>query len=369
MPTTTPRAPRDLTDPDHGPHAMQVLIERLGEVLTAAWNAEVRTIRRDPEVSVADNYDRLHYPPEAVSRDARYTRYLSEDRLLRTHTTAMIPPALEEVAAETVPPGDVVLVAPGLVWRRDVIDRLHTGTPHQVDVWRIRRGPPLGTADLRAMVRLVVDALLPGMRHRLTDAEHPYTAAGRHVDVEHDGEWIEVGECGLALPALLREVGLDGHRWSGLAMGLGLDRILMLAKGMDDIRLLRSDDPRIADQMLDLEPYRPVSDQPPVRRDLSVAVPADRTAEELGDAVREAMGPDVDALEAIEVLDEAPRDALPPAARDRIGIRPGQKNVLLRLTIRHPSRTLTAAEANEIRDAVYAAVHEGDRHQWAVRPA
>ncbi len=360
---------RDLTDPAQGPHAMQKLLERLGTVLAGAWGAEVRTVRRDPVVGVADNYDRLHYPRDAVTRDARYTRYVSDDRLLRTHTTAMIPPALEELAGETVPPGDVVLLAPGLVYRRDVIDRLHTGAPHQVDVWRVRRGPPLGTADLEEMVRLVVDALLPGRRHRVVDAEHPYTIAGLQVDAEHDGDWIEIGECGLALPTLLWDAGLDTHRWSGLAMGLGLDRILMLAKGMDDIRLLRSDDPRIAGQMLDLAPYRPVSDQPPVRRDLSIATARDRTAEELGDAVRQAMGPDVEALEAVEVLSETPRQELPDVARDRIGLGPGQKNVLLRLTIRHPSRTLTAEEANEIRDAVYAAVHEGRRHQWAARSA
>ena len=59
------------------------------------------------------------------------------------------------------------------------------------------------------------------------------------------------------------------RRAPGLAMGLGLDRALMLRKGIGDIRLLRSADPRVADQLLDLEPYRPVSSMPPARRDLS----------------------------------------------------------------------------------------------------
>ena len=77
----------------------------------------------------------------------------------------------------------------------------------------------------------------------------------------------------MALPDLLRENGLDPARVTGLAMGLGLDRLLMLRKGMNDIRLLRSDDPRVVEQMLDLSPYRPVSDQPAIRRDLSIAVP------------------------------------------------------------------------------------------------
>lgn len=360
-------AVRDLTDADAGPHAMQPLLGRLAAALADAWDVPVRTVRADPVVTVADNYDRLHYPRAAVTRDARYTRYVGPDHLLRTHTTAMIPAALEELARETPPPADVVLLAPGLVYRRDVIDRLHTGTPHQADVWRVRRGPPLSSADLRGMVARVMDTLLPGRERRLVRATHPYTQAGLQVDVRDGGGWVEVAECGLALPALLAESGLSGHRWSGLAMGLGLDRLLMLAKGIDDIRLLRSDDPRIAGQMLDLAPYRPVSHQPPVRRDLSIAVAHDTTAEELGDRVREAMGADVDALESVDVLAETAAAALPAEARDRIGLADGQKNVLLRVVIRHPTRTLTADEANRIRDRVYAAVHEGARAQWAAR--
>ncbi|HKJ93172.1 MAG TPA: hypothetical protein VJ957_08390 [Longimicrobiales bacterium] len=378
------RALRDLTDRDHGTHAMQQQLERLqaalgggasaappGEAVRARTAApvDVRIRRADPVVDVADNYDRLHYPPEAITRDARYSRYVGPGRLLRTHTTAMIPPALRELAGEAQPPGDVVLVCPGLVYRRDAIDRLHTGTPHQVDVWRLLRGQPLGTADLRAMVRHVIGALLPGRRLRTTPATHPYTQAGLQIDVEDAGRWIEVGECGLALPALLEEAGLSASRWSGLAMGLGLDRVLMLAKGIDDIRLLRSDDPRVAGQMQDLSPYRPVSSQPPIRRDLSIAVAVSRTPEELGDRVRQAMAADADALEAVEVLNETPGDALPPAAVARIGLQPGQKNVLLRLVIRHPTRTLTAGEANRVRDAVYAALHEGTAWQWAAPAA
>jgi len=58
-----------------------------------------------------------------------------------------------------------------------------------------------------------------------------------------DNEWIEIGECGLASPALLAASGLPAH--TGLAMGLGLDRLVMLRKGIDDIRLLRATAPRI----------------------------------------------------------------------------------------------------------------------------
>jgi tRNA synthetases class II core domain (F) len=110
--------------------------------------------------------------------------------------------------------------------------------------------------------------------------------------------------------------------WSGLALGLGLDRLLMVRKGIPDIRLLRSTDPRIAGQMADLAPWRPVSAMPPVRRDLSVAVAADDTVEDLGDRVRDALGPDADAVEEVTVLAETASDRLPAKAIARAGDRP-----------------------------------------------
>ncbi len=152
---------------------------------------------------------------------------------------------------------------------------------------------------------------------------------------------------------------------SGLAMGLGLDRLVMLRKGVEDIRLLRATDPRIAGQMLDLAPYRPVSNQPSIRRDLSIAVAAANTPEELGDRVRVALSERAGDVEAVEVLGEAPGETLPAQAAARLGIRRGQKNVLLRVVLRSPERTLTDGEANQLRDAVYAALHEGGVHQWA----
>jgi phenylalanyl-tRNA synthetase alpha chain len=353
---------RDLTDPAQGRHAMQLLLDAAVTALRDAWGCPVREERAEPIVTVADNYDRLLYPPGGASRDARYTRYVSGDRLLRTQTSAMIPPLLRRLAA--APPDDLLLSCPGLVWRRDRIDRLHVGEPHQLDLWRIRRGEPLGSTELAAMIRTVVGALLPGHALKTVSTVHPYTAGGLEIHVEIGGEWVEVGECGVAHPRILRDAGLS-EAWSGLAMGLGLDRVLMAVKGLDDLRLLRSTDPRVTSQLLDLAPWRPVSDQPPVRRDLSLAVHERLLAEELGDRVREALGDRADDVEAVEVLSETTHAALPEAARIRLGLAPGQKNVLVRLTLRALTRTLTDAEANRLRDEVYAALHEGSRHEWA----
>jgi phenylalanyl-tRNA synthetase alpha chain len=357
-------AVRDLTDERQGPHALQLLKHAAVNALGEMWGCEVRTERHNPIVSVADNYDRLHYPAGGAARDARYTRYVSGTAVLRTQTSAMIPASLRGIATD--PPDDVLIACPGLVYRRDSIDRLHTGEPHQIDLWRITRKHRLTAADLQRMITLVVHALLPDREHRTIPALHPYTLAGLQIDVRDGDTWIEVGECGLALPALLAE---NGHPEpaNGLAMGLGLDRILMLRKDIDDIRLLRSTDPRVASQMSDLSRYKPVSTMPAVQRDLSLVVAHDTDAEQLGDGVRAALGDRCEVVESIEVRSETPYDALPGAAVRRLGIEPDQKNVLLRVVLRAIDRTLTHAECNELRDAIYLALHRGAVSEWAAR--
>ena len=351
----------DLTDVAAGRHALQLLVEEAVATLGGAWGCDVIVHRAHPVVTVADNYERLGYPPDAAARDARYTRYVSENEVLRTHTSAMIPGLLRRLAHASYE--DLLLVCPGLVYRRDRIDRLSVGEPHQLDLWRLRRRATSG-GDLSEMVELVVNALVPGASYRCLEAVHPYTCAGLEVEVRRGDRWVELLECGLAAPEVLREAGLS-EDYAGLAMGIGLDRALMLRKGIDDIRLLRSSDPRLRSQLLDLEPYRPVSSQPLVRRDLSVAVGAETTVEELGDRVRGALGDRAASVEAVEVVAETPGEALPSRAAERLGLAPGQKNVLLRVVLRHPTRTLTDAEANRLRNDIYAAVHEGTEWTWA----
>jgi phenylalanyl-tRNA synthetase alpha chain len=410
---------RDLTDPAQGPHAVGLLLDAAVDALAARWGSTVRVLRSSPAVSVEDNYDRLGYPATAITREARYSRYLAppaespphtstaqlpaertdeppeyvqyEGRLagapsrnldppiyatdfrrgalgdtvmLRSHTTAGVPPALRALAAEPDPPADLLLVLPGLVYRRDVIDRMHVGEPHQVDLWRIVRGD----VDLDDMLGTLVEAVLPGARRRTVPARHPYTEQGRQLDVRIGDEWVELAECGLAAPHVLATAGLDPERWRGLALGMGLDRAVMLRKGVPDIRLLRATDPRIAEQMLDLTPWRPVSTLPAVRRDLSIVAASGTDDELLGDRARTALGPDADLLESLTVLARTPDEQLPAPARDRLGTEPGQDNLLLRLVLRPLDRTLTDAEANAVRDRVYAALHEGPHHEWAGLP-
>ena len=130
---------RDLTDPEQGPHALQHVVQLITDALQTRWQCAVQEHRAHPVVPLEHNYDRLHYPADGAARDARYTRYVSETTVLRTQTSAMIPNLLRQIAQQ--PPHDVLLVCPGLVYRRDQIDRLHTGEPHQLDLWRIAQQP------------------------------------------------------------------------------------------------------------------------------------------------------------------------------------------------------------------------------------
>jgi phenylalanyl-tRNA synthetase alpha chain len=354
---------RDLSDESQGAHAMQLLVHTIVSALAEDWRCSTIVHRASPIVSIEDNYDRLHYPRDGAARDARYTRYVSETMLLRTQSTAMIPPLLRSLATNSI--DDVLLACPGLVYRRDTIDRLHSGEPHQIDLWRVRRGDRLTTMDLLRMIEKVVEAALPGYELRCVEARHPYTTDGLQIDVRASGSWVEIGECGLGLPALLLESGIDAS-CSGLAMGLGLDRLLMLRKGIDDIRLLRSTDPRVAKQLLDLSRYRPVSKHPAVRRDLSVVTAEEDTPEELGDRVRDALGAHASGVESVQVLSETSECDLPQHVAERLGIVPGQKNVLLRVVLCDLERTLTDAEANALRDRIYAALHRGKVCEWAL---
>lgn len=348
---------RDLTEPAQGAHAIQTMLNTVVTALQSEWGNTIRHVKTTPIVPVRENYDRLGYEADDVTRARRYTRYVSATVMLRSHTSADLPNALEDYAGRS--DVDELIVTPGLVYRRDAVDRTHVGEPHQVDLWRIRSTPATDDDDMLTMIARVVEAVLPGAEWTTTDAAHPYTVGGRQIDVLHDGEWLELAECGRIHPDVLRGSGLDPERWSGLALGMGLERALMLRKGIPDIRYLRAADPRIADQMLTLEPWQHVSPLPATRRDISVVLAAEEDEETLGDRIRTALGDVADVIESVHVLSRTSHQELPEAARSRLGTQDGQVNLLLRIVLRPIDRTLTSDQANAIRNAIYRSVHEG----------
>lgn len=349
---------RDLSDPAQGPHAMQALLTAVVDRLTAAWNVPATVHRTAPLVASADNYDRLGVAPGDVTRDARYSRHASPTVMLRSHTSAGMPAILDSLSS-IQDPYEHLHVLPGVVYRRDAVDRTHVGTPHQVDLWRLKARGLLTDRDLLHLAETVVDAVLPGAGWRAVPVKHSYTSHGLQIDVQTPAGWLELAECGMVGAKILRGSGLDPRRWSGLALGMGLDRALMLRKGIDDIRLLRSTDPRIAGQMLDLAPWRPVSLMPAVRRDLSILCAPGADEETLGDLARGSLGPEAEVLESLVIRARTPVDQLPAAAVVRLRAQPGQVNLLVRITLQALDRTLTDGEANALRDRVYRALHEG----------
>jgi phenylalanyl-tRNA synthetase alpha chain len=141
---------RDLTVPAQGEHAIQMLLDSVATALQTEWGCTVRHVRTAPIVPVRENYDRLGYDPSDVTRARRYTRYISSTVMLRSHTSAVLPTALEDYAEQV--DVDELIVVPGLVYRRDAVDGRHVGEPHQVDLWRIRDTPDPDDSDMLTMI-------------------------------------------------------------------------------------------------------------------------------------------------------------------------------------------------------------------------
>jgi phenylalanyl-tRNA synthetase alpha chain len=104
---------------------------------------------------------------------------------------------------------------------------------------------------------------------------------------------------------------------------------------------------------------------PPITRDLSVAVCEHDDEETLGDRVRDALGADTSCVEEVRVLSATSYQQLPASAIGRLGAKPGQKNLLVRVVLRDLDKTLTNQTADALRDRIYRALHQGTQYQWA----
>lgn len=335
-------------------HAIGLMVEEIKNALETKFNVSAEIVRHARIVAVEDNYGRLYYPEDTITKSSRYTRWINDTALLRTHMTAVVPSKLKDLTKD-----DSLLLCPGIVFRRDVVDKTHVGEPHQMDVWRITENKKYKRADLLSLVSVIVEAILPGVEWRFNETSHFYTKDGIEVEVLVNGVWLEILECGLVLPRLLDDSGLNSNEWSGLALGLGLDRAVMLRKGITDIRILRSENPKIAKQMSNLDPYVPVSFQPQIKRDLSIAVINETDNESIGDRIRSVMGDSAKIIEEVSIISETAYEALPEHVRQRLGMSDGMKNILLRIIICPLDKSMTSGEANDIYNMLYAYLHQG----------
>ena len=350
----------DLTDPKNGIHAINIVASNVVRALEKTYRGViVEEVRSVPEVSVKENFDDLLFPTDNAGRSSRYTRYVTEDTVLRTHTSAVIPRWLEKVSRDNA--SDRIVVLPGMCYRRDVVDKTHCGEPHQMDVWRIKRGNPhFARTDMLHLIETILGSVVPGYKYQANEVVHPYTMNGLEVYVSVKGSWLEVLECGEVHPTVLKNANLDPNEYSGLALGMGLDRLVIITKDIDDIRVLRSEDPRIRRQMADLKKFVPVSNQPATKRVLSYSTSVEKTEEDICEEIRDELGPDTIFIERIE-YSEIFYEQLPEKARSNLGISPDQKNVVATLTFRSLEGSMPKTMVNEWMQRLYPRLNKGNR--------
>jgi phenylalanyl-tRNA synthetase alpha chain len=343
-------------------HAVKMVYEKIKDYMkTSHPDSDVQVHRKNPIVTTQDNYDNLLISADNISRSSTYTHYIDKTHILRTHTSAHLPGILRELA-ERSDWEDVVILLPGLAYRRDVSDKKHVSEVHMLEMWRIVKNSThkvINKTDLLKVVRGVAETAAPGWNLRIEDSPHPYTNQGIEVNAINGDRDIEILECGLIKEQILINAGLDPKVYSGWALGMGLDRLVMTIKNIPDIRYLRSNNPRIAKQMMDVAPYIEISNQPAIKRDMSYSVPKVYVEEDVSADIRKALGNNVDALETVEILSETNYEDLPDKIKDRLGINSNQKNLLVRITLRHLERTITNDEANKIYEQIYAKINYG----------
>jgi phenylalanyl-tRNA synthetase alpha chain len=198
------------------------------------------------------NFEALNIPRDHPARDMQDTFYLSEDTLLRTHTS---PVQIRTMQTQRPP---VRIICPGRVYRRDA-DLTHSPMFHQAEGLAVDRN--ISMADLKGTLDLFAREMFgPRSKIRFRPSFFPFTEPSAEVDVlcflcggagcrvcKQSG-WLEILGSGMVHPQVLRNVGYDPEEVTGWAFGMGIERIAMLKYGVDDIRLFFEDDVRFLRQ-------------------------------------------------------------------------------------------------------------------------
>ena len=209
-----------------------------------------------PEIEDDDhNFTRLNVPKDHPARDMQDTFYLADDLLLRTHTS----PGQIRVMDMEKPP--IKVLVPGRVFRSDS-DATHSPMFHQMEGLVVDRNITL--CDLQGMLDKFVKQIFDAnVRTRLRPSYFPFTEPSVEVDVscfecggkgcslcKHTG-WIEVLGGGVVHPKVLQNCGIDPEIYSGIAFGIGIERITMLKYGINNMGLLFENDLRFLRQFRD----------------------------------------------------------------------------------------------------------------------
>ena len=198
------------------------------------------------------NFEALNIPKNHPARDMQDTFYVSDNVVLRTHTSPTQPRVMEKQ------PPPVRIIAPGKVYRCDS-DLTHTAMFHQVEGLLVDRH--VSFADLKGTLTAFIHQMFDDRTTlRFRPSFFPFTEPSAEVDIRcvicrgkgcrvcsHTG-WLEILGSGMVHPAVFENIGYDTSRYTGFAFGMGVERIAMLKYGIDDIRRYFDNDYRFLSQ-------------------------------------------------------------------------------------------------------------------------
>ncbi|HIS50729.1 MAG TPA: phenylalanine--tRNA ligase subunit alpha [Candidatus Gallacutalibacter pullistercoris] len=199
------------------------------------------------------NFEALNIPKNHPARDTQDTFYINDNILLRTQTS----PVQVRVMEKQKPP--IRIISPGRVYRSDAVDATHSPLFHQIEGLVVDKG--ITFADLKGTLETFVKRLYgEDSVVRFRPHHFPFTEPSAEVDVQcfncHGegcrlckGEgWIEILGCGMVHPKVLSNCGIDPEVYSGFALGMGLERVVMRRYNIDDLRLFYENDVRFLKQ-------------------------------------------------------------------------------------------------------------------------
>jgi phenylalanyl-tRNA synthetase alpha chain len=199
-------------------------------------------------------FEALAIPKEHPARDMQDTFYISEEILLRTHTSPV------QVRTMLTQPPPIRIVAPGIVYRRDD-DATHSPMFTQIEGLAVDEG--ISFADLKGvLIHFVSRFFQRDLTVRLRPSYFPFVEPGAEVDMQcsfcmgkgtacrvcKSTGWVEIGGSGMVDPEVFAHVKIDAEKYTGFAFGMGIERMAMLRHGVNDIELYYEGDLRFLEQ-------------------------------------------------------------------------------------------------------------------------